>query len=94
MALTVALIVATVLAFAPLLSAMVGSVLAQAYNCETFDTGVRNCSGSGARMEDAIGLLMGMGWFMLLTFPLMALTPILWLVWLFFAWRGRRRGVS
>lgn len=92
--LTTLLIILTVIAFGPLVSALIADVLADLFSCETFDTGVRNCSGIGASLESLITFMMGLGWLLLLTFPLMALALILWPIWLLFAWRARRNRVS
>lgn len=88
---TIILIVITVLAFAPLISVLIGGVLQDAFHCEGFDTGVRNCSGYGAQIEGPISFMLFMGWFMIVTFPLMAVTPLLWIGWLFAVWQAQRR---
>jgi len=73
-----ALVVASLIAFAPLVSVMASSAIAQSHGCALDEGGVHPCVVLGADRGELLYDMFVMGWLFLLTMPLAIAAGIGW----------------
>ena len=90
-----ALVVATLIAFAPLVSVMAASALAQSHGCALDEGSVHPCIILGADRGELLYDMFVMGWLFLLTMPLAIAAGLGWAALAVVALRRRlRRGAA
>ncbi len=90
----ITLCVLTVVGWAPFAGVLVSSLLAEAFGCTLNEAGTHPCVVAGIDWGGALSTMFVLGWLMLVTWPLMLLTPVAWIalgiIYIIRRWQGRR----